>query len=87
MSRLTISISQEMNDWVEAQIKAGRYHNASEYFHDLVRHDQDRKSSIQELRNIMSRAEASGIFNRTLSDIVNAARSEAREKGLLSGQD
>ena len=88
MSTLTISISQEMNDWVEAQIKAGRYHNASEYFHDLVRHDQDRReSAIQELRDIMNRAEASGIVNRTLPDIENVARSEARKKGLLSEQD
>ncbi|MCY4149751.1 MAG: type II toxin-antitoxin system ParD family antitoxin [Gammaproteobacteria bacterium] len=73
-----------MSDWVEAQIEAGRYHNASEYFHDLVRHDQDRnESTIQELRNIMNRAEASGITNRTLPDIVKTAKSKARKKGLI----
>ena len=77
-----------MNDWVEAQIKAGRYDNVSEYFHDLVRHDQSRKeSAIQELRDILSRADASGISQRTLPDIAKAAQNEARQKGLLNEQD
>jgi len=77
-----------MNKWVEAQIKTGRYENASEYFRDLVRHDQERKeSAIQELRDIMNRAETSGIVNRTLPDIIKATRVEARKKGLLSELD
>lgn len=37
MTRLTISMPDQMNEWVEAQIAAGRYGNVSEYFRDLVR--------------------------------------------------
>ncbi|HAN28003.1 MAG TPA: type II toxin-antitoxin system ParD family antitoxin [Haliea salexigens] len=84
MSRLTISMPDQMNDWVEAQISAGRYGNVSEYFRDLVRRDQElRESAIGELRTILDRAEQNGISDRSLSDVLDAARQEARQKGLL----
>lgn len=87
MSRLTISMPDQMNDWVEAQINAGRYGNVSEYFRDLVRRDQDRReAAIRELRDMLDRAEASGISQRSLPEILDTARKEARQKGLLRGQ-
>ena len=87
MSRLTISMPDQMNDWVEAQISAGRYGNVSEYFRDLVRRDQERRdTAISELRVMLERAEASGISKRSVSEIIEAAREDARQKGLLSGE-
>ena len=85
MSRLTISMPDQMNDWVDAQIASGRYGNVSEYFRDLVRRDQERREdAIQELRTMLDKAEASGVSGRSLEDIREAARAEARQKGLLS---
>lgn len=87
MSRLTISMPEHMNDWVEAQISVGRYGNVSEYFRDLVRRDQEnRESAIAELRSLIEHAEASGISKRTLSEVLEAARQEARQRGLLHGE-
>jgi antitoxin ParD1/3/4 len=60
----------------------------SEYFRDLVRRDQERReSAIQELRAMIDHAERSGISNRSLSDVLEAARQEARRKGLLRDED
>ena len=88
MYRLTISVPDQMNEWVEAQISAGRYGNVSEYFRDLVRRDQERKeSALNELRAMLDRAEASGISDKTLPEVLEAARQEARQKGLLSDGD
>ena len=88
MSRLTISMPKQMNEWVEAQISAGRYGNVSEYFRDLVRRDQERREgAIQQLRDMLDRAEASGLSGRTLPEVMEAARDEARQKGLLRDQD
>ena len=88
MSRLTISMPKQMNEWVEAQISAGRYGNVSEYFRDLVRRDQERREgSIQQLRDMLDRAEVSGLSGRTLPEVMEAARDEARQKGLLRDQD
>ena len=88
MPRLTISMPKQMNEWVEAQISAGRYGNVSEYFRDLVRRDQERREgAIQQLRDMLDRAEASGLSGRTLPEVMEAARDEARQKGLLRDQD
>lgn len=88
MSRLTISMPKQMNEWVEAQVSAGRYGNVSEYFRDLVRRDQERREgAIQQLRDMLDRAEASGLSGRTLPEVMEAARHEARQKGLLRDQD
>lgn len=85
MSRLTISMPDQMNDWVETQINSGRYGNVSEYFRDLVRRDQERRDvAVNELRVLLDRAEASGVSDRSLEEIREAARAEARHKGLLS---
>ena len=88
MSRLTISMPKQMNEWVEAQISAGRYGNVSEYFRDLVRRDQERREgAIQQLRDMLDRAEVSGLSGQTLPEVMEAARDEARQKGLLRDQD
>jgi antitoxin ParD1/3/4 len=40
VTSINISVPQQMRDWVEAQIAAGRYGNVSEYLRDLIRKDQ-----------------------------------------------
>lgn len=42
MTSMNISVPEPMREWVEAQIKRGRYGNASEYFRELIRRDQER---------------------------------------------
>ena len=88
MARLTISLPDQMNDWVESQVTAGRYGSVSEYFRDLVRCDQERHdTAINELCVMLERAEASGVSKRSVSEILEAAREEARRTGLLSGEN
>ena len=88
MFRLTISMPKQMNNWVEAQINTGRYGNVSEYFRDLVRRDQEqREVKLKELRDLLDRAETSGISAHTLPEIMELARQEALRKGLLSDRD
>ena len=73
-----------MNEWVEVQVNTGCYGNVSEYFRDLVRRDQERRNrALQQLRNMLGRAEGSGLSGRTLPEIMEAARNEARKMGLL----
>ena len=84
MTRVTISMPDQMSAWVEAQIETGRYGNVSEYFRDLVRQDQDRRdAAIAELRILLDRAEASGLSDRSLPEVLDAARAEAKRRGLM----
>jgi antitoxin ParD1/3/4 len=44
MTSLNISLSEPLREWIDAQIKRGRYGNASEYLRDLIRRDQERQA-------------------------------------------
>ncbi len=40
MATLNISLPEQLRDWVDSQIKSGRYSSASDYLRDLIRIDQ-----------------------------------------------
>ncbi len=44
MPSLNISLPAPLREWVEAQVKGGRYGNASEYLRELIRRDQERQA-------------------------------------------
>lgn len=44
MPTMNISLPEPLRDWVEAQIRGGRYGNASEYIRELIRRDQERQA-------------------------------------------
>lgn len=75
MATLNISMPDPMRDWIDAQIEAGEYANASDYIRDLIRHDQRERDR---LRLILIEGEKSGISNRSVTDI---ARQTKRQLG------
>lgn len=78
MTRHTISLPDLMSEYVDHQVGSGQYGNISEYFRDLIRKDQaQRQLEIQELKNMLDNAEASGISQLSMSDIKNNARKKA----------
>ncbi len=44
MTSLNISLPEPLREWIEAQVKRGRYGNASEYLRELIRRDQERQA-------------------------------------------
>ena len=44
MASLNISLPALLREWIESQIKGGRYGNASEYIRELIRRDQERQA-------------------------------------------
>lgn len=47
MERITITLTEEMKGYVDGQISGGQYGNVSEYFRDLIRHEQEAKAKQQ----------------------------------------
>ena len=73
--RHTISIPASMSQHIDLQITSGPYGIISEYIRDLIRKDQEQKQlAISELRNVLDRAEASGISRMSMSEIRAQAR-------------
>ena len=44
MASLNISLPAPLREWIKAQVKGGRYGNASEYLRELIRRDQERQA-------------------------------------------
>lgn len=43
MATMTISLTEPLKEWVEAQARSGRYADASDYVQDLIARDLNRR--------------------------------------------
>ena len=59
-TRKTITLTEQQDDWVKAQITAGQFTNDSEYFRDLIRRDQAGQAGIEAIRAALIEGEESG---------------------------
>lgn len=60
MHRKTITLTEQQDDWVKAQIESGHFGNDSEYIRDLIRRDQLAKERLATLRQALAEGESSG---------------------------
>jgi antitoxin ParD1/3/4 len=60
IARKTITITDQQDAWIKAQIRLGGFTNDSEYIRDLIRRDQARNAEIEALRSELIRGEQSG---------------------------
>ncbi len=74
IQRKTITVSQQQDLWIKAQVKTGNYNNDSEYIRDLIRKDLEYKNKLEILRSALIAGENSGISSRTMSDILSDAK-------------
>lgn len=83
MIRKTISMSDEMGEWIAGRIASGQYSNESEYIRDLIRHDQVEQSEVLRIRKLLEEGEASGISDKTGEEILAEIKREMRANGEL----
>jgi antitoxin ParD1/3/4 len=88
MATMTISLPEPMKEWIEARIKEGEYASTSDYVRDLVRRDRERRShaelTMDDLRRIVNESRASGISDKSVSDILASAKKQAKSSGSLN---
>ena len=58
--RKTITLTDQQDRWIKAQIQAGHYTNDSEYIRDLIRREQERAAETEALRAALVAGENSG---------------------------
>jgi antitoxin ParD1/3/4 len=58
--RKTITLTEQQDNWIKAQIEAGNYTNDSEYIRDLIRREQERSAETEAIRAALLEGEASG---------------------------
>lgn len=75
MATMNISLPEEMREWVEEQVKTGRYANASDYIRDLIRHNQDDTDAI---RMALIEGEQSGQSDDSVSDVIRKIKQQLK---------
>ena len=58
--RKTITLTDQQDNWIKAQIEGGHYTNDSEYIRDLIRREQERSLETEAIRSALMEGEASG---------------------------
>jgi antitoxin ParD1/3/4 len=71
MVTLTISIPDQLKDWVDERVKSGRFSTADDYLRELIRQDQEQREALV---NALIEGEQSGISTRTVSEIIADAK-------------
>jgi antitoxin ParD1/3/4 len=86
MATLTISLPDDVKDWLDEQVEGGDYASAGEYLSDLIERDRtgreaDHDERLAELRRIVDESIASGVSTRATAEIFAEAEEVARRRG------
>lgn len=76
MATMTISLPEQMKEWVESLTKKGEYSSSSDYVRDLIRRDRGNRNepmTMEELEQMLTSSFASGVSERSLSEIFEDA--------------
>ncbi len=85
MMRKTISMPDNMGEWIAARIDRGQYNNESEYFRDLVRRDQAEEARMNFLMSRLDKGDkqlSDGAYKELTSDGDLDALFTDIEKGI-----
>lgn len=77
MATFTISVSDEVYEWIDAEVAAGDYASASDYLYDLIRRDQRQREAV---KRALIEGEQSGVSTRNVSDIIATANSVFKDR-------
>lgn len=84
MVKKSISITDQQDRWIKAQIKTGHYGNESEVVRELIRErqlrDQETPAEIEAIRAALIEGEESGFSDRSVDEIWEDARQRHRAK-------
>jgi len=84
MVKKSISVTDQQDSWIKAQIRTGHYGNESEVVRELIRErqlrDQETPAEIEAIRAALIEGEESGFSNRSVDEIWEDARQRHRAK-------
>lgn len=84
MVKKSISVTDQQDRWIKAQLKTGHYGNESEVVRELIRErqlrDQETPAEIEAIRAALIEGEQSGFSDRSVDEIWEEARQRHRAK-------
>ena len=82
-TRKTITVTEQQDHWIKAQIEGGGFTNDSEYIRDLIRRDQEENAKFQAIKAAIQEGLDSGASKRTVSQIMAEVETRLRADGRL----
>lgn len=84
MVKKSISITDQQDGWIKAQIKTGHFGNESEVVRELIRErqirEQETPAEIEAIRKALIEGEQSGFSDRSVDEIWEEARQRHKSK-------
>ena len=84
MIKKSISITEQQNSWIKAQLQTGHFGNESEVIRELIRERQLREketpAEIEAIREALIQGEQSGFSDRSVDEIWEDARQRHRSQ-------
>jgi len=78
MVKKSISVTEQQDSWIKAQLKTGHFGNESEVIRELIRErqlrEQETPAQIEAIRAALIEGERSGFTNRSVEEIWEDAR-------------
>ena len=82
-TRKTITVTEQQDQWIKAQIEGGGFTNDSEYIRDLIRRDQEKNAKFRALKAAIKEGLDSGVSQRTVPQIMADVEARLRADGRL----
>ena len=84
MVKKSISVTDQQDRWIKAQIQSGHFGNESEVVRELIRErqirEQETQSDIEAIRSALIKGEQSGLSKRTPDQIVKTVIERKRNQ-------
>lgn len=81
-TRKTITVTEQQDQWIKAQIERGGFTNDSEYIRDLIRRDQE-SAKFQAIKEAIQEGLDGGVSDRTVPQIMADVEARLRADGRL----
>jgi antitoxin ParD1/3/4 len=83
MIKKSITLTDQQEQWIQAQMATGNYASDSEVLRDLIRKEQLRNAQIESIRNELIKAEGRGFTDKTPEDIMQDVIKRKQANGEL----
>jgi antitoxin ParD1/3/4 len=83
MIKKSITLTDQQEQWIQAQMATGNYASDSEVLRDLIRKEQLRNAQIESIRHELIKAEGRGFTDKTPEDIMQDVIKRKQASGEL----
>jgi antitoxin ParD1/3/4 len=83
MVKKSITVTEQQEAWIQAQLASGHYASDSEVLRDLIRREQKRNDELQAIRMALIEGEESGVSPLSTDQIREGVLKHLRENGEI----